>query len=1125
MSIRAYQIAKEWLRAPGKTIVFVTADDRSAAKLKTDLEFFTAGRVSGEVCLFEAPDVIPYTHLTSQPDIWMDRLRILYKLAKGDPLAIVAPVASILRTLPPPWIFDKYHRTIHQHDTVDTAELARFLTECGYINQPIVEDEGAFSIRGGIIDLYSPSMDRPVRCELDGDEISSIRTFDPATQRSSFSINSFSVVPARNIVLNEETKARALSKLKPLCDENNIKPTERRELSESIEHGFYAQAIETLMPLFYEELSSLSDFLPKGTKVFVDDEIEITAQTEILFKRLNDAHASAKHIERIVAPDQLYATSLRGALSDEAISYEGDRFATQDVASDDRLNFIRFKELKKEYKDPLVKIVGRIKEWQEMGLKLIVTCHTTTQAERVLDIFKWHGLVAQITEENFVDVMALARSIVWIMLGSLSSGFISEKDGIAILTDEDIFGTKVAKRTIHTEARDAFTDFSELEDGDYVIHKDHGIARYLGLKNIDISKTKNDFLLLEYLGGDKLYLPVWRINLISRYISAGGGEGGHVALDKLGGTRWTKTQAKVNSEIRTMAMELLKIYAARKVNAGFAFGPRDHLLEEFEASFPYDETPDQWRAIEEVLEDMQRERPADRLICGDVGYGKTEVAMRATFKAVEDKKQVAILVPTTVLAFQHYETFMQRFANWPVRIEMLSRFRKKGEQKHVMEELSRGMVDIVIGTHRLLQRDVKFHDLGLLIIDEEHRFGVAHKERIRKIKSVVDTITMTATPIPRTLHMSLSGMRDISIINTPPANRLAIRTYVAEFDEELIRGAIMAELSRGGQVFFVHNRVETIGRMAEIIAKIVPEAKIVVGHGQMEENKLENVMIKFLEKEANVLLCTTIIESGLDVPSANTMIINRADTFGLAQLYQLRGRVGRSNVQAYAYLLTPSEEVISTIAQKRLSLLQRYTELGSGFQIAMHDLEIRGAGNILGAQQSGHINAIGYDMYVDLLERAIRQLQGKPEEFKLDVEITLPVPAYLPTDYIEDQGQRLVLYRRLAAIDSTDALDEISKELNDRFGKPPELVKHLLGIVEIKIIAKRLAIESIQYDGKAFAYKFHTSTPVKPETILKLVQKEPKHYAIKPPASLVIFEHHDKPAAILSAIKQHLKAL
>jgi len=1153
-SYKAYQLVKEWAREK-KTVVYITADERSARQFETDLRFFTSGRTKGEVCLFPPPDILPYLHLIPQPDIWIDRLKILYKLACGENLAVIAPVGSFLRKCPPKWIFEKLTRKIDLHDLIERDELSMWLTEAGYINQPIVEDEGNFTVRGGIIDIFPPTLDRPVRLELDGDEVASIRTFDPVTQCSTYAINSFTLIPGRNVILGDETKGRALSQLKELCDANDIKPTERREFAESVENNFYSASIETLMPLFYEKVASLKDYLPADTKIFLDDDIEVSAAADKLFEKLRTAYSEARHIEKIVRPEELY-----DEYGNVAEGFSLPQYVAQDFSL---ANSGRSKDLRYIPGD-IRSTIAQIRKYQEKGLRVITTARTTTQAERTLDILRYHGLHTEITERGFVEVSALGRSTVWVMLGQLSKGFVSDEDGLAIITDTDIFGTKIARRQTEAQPLEAFTDFSQIEEGDIIIHKDHGIGRYLGLKNMELGGVKNDFLLLEYLGGDKLYLPVWRINLISRYIGAGG-EGG-IALDRLGGTRWTKAQEKVTAAIRTMAMELLKIYAARKVNPGFSFSPPDEQFEEFEAAFPYDETIDQLRSIQESLADMQKDEPMDRLICGDVGYGKTEVAMRAAFKAVQDGKQAAILVPTTVLAFQHYENFMQRFERWPMRIEMLSRFRTRTEQKHIADELSRGMVNIVIGTHRLLQRDIKFKDLGLLIIDEEHRFGVAHKERIRKLRSHIDTMAMSATPIPRTLHFSLSGLRDISIINTPPANRLAIRTYVAEFDEGLIKGAIRSELSRGGQAFFVHNRVETIERMKEILEKLVPEARIVVGHGQMGESELEDIMIRFLKREANVLLCTTIIESGIDISSANTIIIDRADRMGLAQLYQLRGRVGRSNVQAYAYLLTPANPPsppfnkggdsfappfekggdsfappfekggdsfappfekggtggISPTARKRLTLMQRYTELGSGFQIAMHDLEIRGSGNILGAQQSGHINAIGYELFIELLDKAIHHLQGKPEKAKIETEILLPIPAYIPTDYVSDEGQRLVLYRRLASIETTEALDNIAKEVSDRYGTAPTLLKNLFRIIELKILGKGLMIESIQFDGKIFSFKFNAATPVKPDAILKLVQSDPKRFAFRQPSTLQRCETVKTPEEIFAATKKIL---
>ncbi|HEU0265679.1 MAG TPA: transcription-repair coupling factor, partial [Geobacterales bacterium] len=610
-----------------------------------------------------------------------------------------------------------------------------------------------------------------------------------------------------------------------------------------------------------------------------------------------------------------------------------------------------------------------------------------------------------------------------------------------------------------------------------------------------LSSAEGDFLLLEYAGGDRLYLPVDRLNLVSRYVGADGVE---PRIDKLGGVAWEKAKGKAREAIEEMAQELLQLYAARQIEKGHAFAPSDELYQEFEASFTYEETPDQQAAIDDVLADMESERPMDRLVCGDVGYGKTEVAMRGAFKAVMEGKQVAVLVPTTVLAQQHQETFSKRFAAYPVHIEAISRFRPPREQKQIIERLNKGEVDIVIGTHRLLQNDIAFKDLGLLIVDEEQRFGVAHKERLKKYRTHVDIMTLTATPIPRTLHMSLMGIRDLSIIDTPPVDRLAIKTQVARLSDELVREAVLRELRRGGQVFFVHNRVQSIGAMADHLQRIVPEAKIAVAHGQMEEKELERVMLSFMHGESNLLLCTTIIESGLDIPLANTLIVNRADTFGLSQLYQLRGRVGRSKQRAYAYFLIPSEGAISPEARERLKVLQELTELGAGFRIATHDLEIRGAGDLLGAKQSGQIAAVGFDLYTELMDEAIRRLKGEELLERVEPEITLRIPAFIPEAYVKEQNQRLIIYKKLTQAEGDQEIDEVADELADRFGPLPEATTYLLNVMKLRLQLKKLLITTIDYDGRRLTLSFHPKTPVVAESIIALIQEDSRRYQLSP---------------------------
>jgi transcription-repair coupling factor (superfamily II helicase) len=628
-----------------------------------------------------------------------------------------------------------------------------------------------------------------------------------------------------------------------------------------------------------------------------------------------------------------------------------------------------------------------------------------------------------------------------------------------------------------------------------MVHLDFGVGIYRGLEHIAIGGVEGDLLLLEYAGGDKLYLPVDRLALVQRYVGA---EGLEPRVDRLGGAAWDRAKAKAREAVAEMAEELLQIYAARAVEKGFAFSPPDSLYKEFEASFAWEETPDQLSAIEDVIRDMASPRPMDRLVCGDVGYGKTEVAIRGAFKAVMDGKQVAILVPTTILAQQHYESFKKRFQDYPVTVEMLSRFRTVKEQKAILADAAAGTVDIIIGTHRLLQKDIKFKDLGLLIIDEEQRFGVTHKEQLKKMRATVDIMTLTATPIPRTLYMSMMGIRDLSIIDTPPVDRLAIKTFVARADDELIREAVMRELRRGGQIFFVHNRVQSIGAVAEHLAKVVPEAKIAIAHGQMHERELEKIMLGFMHGESNLLLCTTIIESGLDIPNANTLIVNRADNFGLAQLYQLRGRVGRSKVRAFAYFLLPPEGPIAPDARERLKILQDISELGAGFRIATHDLEIRGAGDILGAKQSGQIAAVGFELFTELLEETINKLKGEEQVERVEPEIKLRIPAFIPEDYLKDTNQRLVIYKKLTQATSEEDIADISEELNDRFGKPPLAAEYLMSVMQLRINFKKLLVKEAEFDGKRVILWFHEKTPVSPDIIIDMIRNNPKKYKFSP---------------------------
>src|SRR5437879_538333 len=772
---------------------------------------------------------------------------------------------------------------------------------------------------------------------------------------------------------------------------------------------------------------------------------------------------------------------------------------------------------------PFAAVAPGLREWQREGGRPVVVATTESQRDRAVALLAGHGLALTPTSAPFPQALSAPGRALLALVGELTRGVWLPADALALVTEAEIFGERrQIRRGRRARPAEFLSTLAELKPDDYVVHVDHGIGAYRGLRHMQVADTEGDYLHLEYAGGDRLYVPVDRINLVQRYLSA---DAAAPPLDKLGGGSWERVKAKTRESILAMAKELLDVYAAREAHGRPAYGAADGLYREFVARFPFEETPDQQRAIDDVLADLAREKPMDRLVCGDVGFGKTEVAMRAAFLAVLEGKQVAVLVPTTVLAQQHLETFVARFAGYPVSVGVLSRFQSPVENKRTIEQLRTSRLDVVIGTHRLLQKDVAFQRLGLLIVDEEHRFGVRHKERIRQLRATVDLLTLTATPIPRTLNMALSGIRDLSVIETPPLDRLAIRTYVTRYDEAVVRDAILRELGRGGQVFFVHNRVENIDAVARRLGELVPETAIAVAHGQMEEGALERTMLAFMHGQSKVLVTSAIIESGLDIPNANTIIINRADTFGLAQLYQLRGRVGRSHHRAYAYLLIPGEHLITADAQKRLRVLQELDDLGGGFRLAAHDLEIRGGGNLLGKQQSGHITAIGLELYTTMMEQAVRELRGEPQEPDVEPEVQLGIPAFIPESYVPDVSQRLVVYKRLAAIRGGPDLDEIAAELVDRYGRVPALVDPLMRLMELRRWLKDLRIVAARRRGERIVLEFSPTTPVRPETLVEAVHRSHGRLRLVDGATLAVVPEatdHDGTIAELRALLQRL---
>jgi transcription-repair coupling factor (superfamily II helicase) len=1084
--------------------LIILPDTETAEEWSRELRFYS-GRQDA-VLYFPPWETAPLEPVSPHPDVTGERFRTLFKLMESNaPLVVTTTIAALYQKLLPKRTLGEVSQYLVAGEEVDRDSLLKKLLNLGYSNVPLVEDRGTFAIRGGILDIFPPDQQAPVRIEFFGDFVETIRNFDPVTQRSLQTMPELILLPSREIVLTEDVVKEFAVRLKKRCDSLEMPATRRRELLEQVQNAIYPQGVEYLQPLFHPGLETLFDYVkPEAVTVLVDPEA-IAEQAELFSEEL--FHGEKRALERDLitcATEELFLTTqqVNSLLADRRkitvpyleIAGASDDTVTFCIAAEDNSD-LRL-DVSPDSEGMLRPLVERLTGWLAKNNRVIMACHQPGQAHRLHELLAHYPVPLHLSEGKFQAERRHAAGRVEVLVGEISRGFRLPEAELVVIAEEEIFGKRIKRRGI-TEIRkkQILTSLAELKPGDYMVHIDFGVGLYKGLQHLTFDMMEGDFLLLEYAGSDKLYLPVDRINLVQRYV---GSEGIEPALDRLGGTGWEKKKAKVLESIQEMAEELLKIYAARLVHEGFAFSRPDDLYREFEASFAFEETADQLSAIEDVLQDMTNDKPMDRLICGDVGYGKTEVAMRGAFKAVMDGKQVVVLVPTTVLAQQHLETFRNRFEAYPVKVEMLSRFRSPREQKAILEDVKRGEIDIVIGTHRLLQKDVAFKDLGLVIIDEEHRFGVAHKERMKQYRAVVDVMALTATPIPRTLHMSLTGIRELSIIDTPPVDRLSIKTFVARFSDELIREAIMRELRRGGQVFFVHNRVQSIHAMAEYLKRLVPEAKLAIGHGQMHEKELEQAMFAFMHGEYNLLLCTTIIESGLDIPNANTMIVNRADTFGLAQLYQLRGRVGRSRQRAFAYFLIPGEGAISADARERLRIMQELTELGAGFRIATHDLEIRGAGDLLGAKQSGNIAAVGFELYTELLEEAVSKLKGEVFTERVEPEINLKIPAFIPEDYVQNPNQRLVVYKKLAQSATEDDVSAIQEELVDRFGRFPLAVSYLLEVMRLRIHLKALLVKRFEFDGKRLICSFHEKTPVSPDTIISLIRQHAKRYRFTP---------------------------
>ena len=1121
-------LVAEKSRRPMLIIAPTTSD---AENLYDDLGFFLGEERSlppfrKRLHLFPSWEVLPFEKLSPHPDNLAARLEGLYKLVEEHAPILIATPAALLQKVIPKEQFKRSYLYLVAGQELARDSLLQHLVQWGFQNVPLVEERGDFSVRGGIVDIFSPGYARPLRLEFDGDRLESIREFSPANQRSEGPQEEMFLLPMKEFSLKRSDLESVVRKLDQRAGELEIDRREKHSLLESLREGIPFPGIESLVPYFYPELVSIFSYLSPETLIWLDggDRVEVEAEKfgQLAWERYEKA-AEERHLVPPVETLYLNEHQWRAAL-EPWTQVRGESLtimATSEKAQQSTLTVesfltsdIRHESVARGTDASLAPLVERLKGWQSE--RVFFVAPTKGDAMRLRELLASYDLDVPVVEGAAPALFARGELSRAILGGHLNQGFRLPEAHLVVVTFDEIFGTR-KRHPSHF-----LTSLSELKQDDYVVHLDHGIGIYRGLKFLRVAGVEGEFLHLEYEAGDRLYLPVDRINMVQKYI---GGDGAQPSLDRLGGTAWEKVKAKARKSIFAMAEELIQLYAIREARQGNAFAPPDTLYREFEAAFEYEETPDQQRAIDETLAGMQSRKPTDRLICGDVGYGKTEVAMRAAFLAVEGGKQVAVLAPTTILAQQHLQTFRHRFRNHPVRIEMVSRFLTSKEITQVLQQTARGSVDVLIGTHRLLQKDVEFKDLGLVIIDEEHRFGVVHKERLKKLRQLVDVVSLTATPIPRTLHMSLVGIRELSIIETPPADRLAIQTYVTRYDEQVIRDAILRELQRGGQVFFLHNRVETIDRLALKLADLLPEAKMAVAHGQMRPKELEKVMLDFLENKTQVLVCSAIIESGLDFPNANTIIINRADQFGLAQLYQLRGRVGRSHRHAYAYLLIPGEKVITPDAERRLRALQELDGLGGGFKLALHDLEIRGAGNLLGEQQSGQITAVGFELYTEMMQKAVNELKGEVVAPEVEPEIRLEIPAYFPESYIPDANQRLLFYKRLASVGNALELAELKEEIRDRFGPTTPIVENLFRVMDLRRVLKEFLVQQISVSNGQVFLLFHPESPVKVEKLLELIKKQKNKFRLAPDGRLSFTPQNQEWEALLGEVMQMLQSI
>lgn len=1102
------------LAAQKGVVCCIVPDEHLVTIFEEDIRLFA----SSEVLTYPGYEIPPYTPLSPDQRTTAARLSTLYFLHENrSPAIVVCSIEAAMRRVIPRKLLDTRVELIQTGEDIDQLDLTRSLISSGYEQVALVRSVGDFSVRGGIIDIFPPPFQQedgslisaPLRLDFFGDTVESMRTFDLYSQRSMTEITEAVLLPATDILYDAGKtycSPHTIHQFLDRADELNWDSQKTGVLVERVKNiGRFAGA-EFFLPYFYanrqETTNTFFDYLPSdATILFVEP--EACRKSALLIEERIQANFREALEDRTPAlpPNELFLVTEQVFTCTEPFQ----QILLTDFAdqADEQHKLVTINhqllkqeiELQRKKRGLIAPLSDQIYEWQREGGNIVICCRSARHMKNLTELLSKRGHTITTVSPPLAFEELSGDSSLSLCDHPLSKGFSLPENNLHILSESELFGEMrlgSKKRKKKHEETDVL-QFAELNDGEIIVHRDHGLGIYRGLVTMELQGTTNDFMLIEYRDGDKLYLPVDRMNLISKYEGLSDKK---PKIDKLGTQAWKTVKSKVKEEVWKIAHELLDIYAAREVKTGRNFSPPGELYHELEESFPYDETPGQDKAITEVIDDLTSEKIMDRLICGDVGYGKTEVAVRGAFKVVEDGFQVAVLVPTTVLSEQHLKTFRERLQGFPVTIDCINRFRSTAEQKRIIKALYAGEIDIIIGTHRLLSKDIRHKNLGLLIVDEEHRFGVTHKEKIKKIKAEVDILTLTATPIPRTLQMSLLGIRDLSVISSPPEHRQPIKTFVARYDDLVIKEAIAKEMRRNGQTFIVHNRVKSISKMAGLIQKLAPEARVAIAHGQMAGKELEEIMVKFVNKDIDVLISTTIIESGLDIPSANTIIINRADMLGLAEIYQLRGRVGRSSLQSYAYLLVPSMDTLSKESKERLKALMDYNELGGGFKLAMSDLQIRGGGNLLGVSQSGHIAAIGYDLYLELLQNTVADLKSKAsadtlQQDDLDPEINLQLSAYIPETYIPDIGQRYIAYRRISALSQSDGLqfEDLKDELHDRYGKLPEETANLFATVALKKPLARLRINKLEKGKDSLVFSFLEDTPLQPQPLLNYIQQ------------------------------------